>query len=147
MTSELTTIKMAYEEENMSPEEIAVDRDLDVGAIKAGLMQCSSKYRKDCGLEEETEDRLNFNDDELMRVNQIILDLALGAEDENLRLKAAMYVRDDKKGRRDVVQGVGGQNFNILFINEQMKKVRDMTDGIKRSILGDNQPQQKAINV
>ena len=127
----------------MSPEEIADDRGLDISAVKAGLMQCSSTYRKACGKEEEEEDVLNFTKDEQRRVRDVILDLALGADDEHLRAKMATYVRDDAKGRKDVVKQMAGQNFNILMINEQMKKVRAVTDGIKSSINGG----QKAINV
>lgn len=143
MTAELTSIRVAYEDEQMSPEEIAEDRGLDISAVKAGLMQCSSMYRKACGKEEEEEDVLNFSKDEQRRVRDVILDLALGADDEHLRAKMATYVRDDAKGRKDVVKQMAGQNFNILMINEQMKKVRAVTDGIKNSI-GSG---QRAINV
>lgn len=147
MSSELNTIRDAYEKENMSPEDIAVDRDLDLGAVKAALMQGSGKYRRACGHEEATADRLNFDDDQLARVNEVIIELALSAEDEHLRFKAATYIRDDKKGRKDVVKGMAGQNFNVLFINEQMKKVREVTNGIKQSVLGSIETERKAINV
>ena len=146
MTSELTAIRTAYEQEGMTPEQIADCQELDIVAVKAGLMQCSAKYRKDCGKEDEEEDRLNFNNDQLQRVNDIIVDLALGAEDEHLRFKAASYIRDDKKGRRDVVKGMAGNNFNVLFINQQLEKARLVTDSIKQRILGNGQ-QKEAINV
>jgi len=134
MNAEITSIKIAYEEEGMSPEDIASDRDLEVGAVKTALMQSSSQYRKACGREESESDGLNFGDDDLRRVNQVILDLALGAEDEHLRLKAAMYVRDDKKGRKEVVKGIAGQNFNILMINEQLRKGREVSDRIIKKL-------------
>jgi hypothetical protein len=135
MTAELQTIRVCYEEENMTPEEISEDRGLDLSAVKAGLMQCSSKYRKDCGKEDEQEDNLNFTKDEQQRIMDVIRDLALGADDENLRLKAAIYIRDDFKGRKDVVKGMAGQQFNILMINEQMRKVRAVTDSIKQKAI------------
>lgn len=146
MTSELTAIRTAYEQEGMTPEQIADCQELDIVAVKAGLMQCSSKYRKDCGKEDEVEDNLNFNNDQLQRVNEIIVDLALSAEDEHLRFKAASYIRDDKKGRRDIVKGMAGNNFNVLFINQQLEKARLVTDSIKQRILGNGQ-QKEAINV
>jgi hypothetical protein len=145
MHPELTALKAAFEQEAMSPEEIAEDRGLDVAAVKAGLMQCSSKYRKSCGHEEEEIDNLNFSNDELARVNSVIMDLALGAEDEHLRLKAAMYVRDDKKGRKDIVKGVAGQNFNILMINQKMAQVRAMSDKVKSAVLGNGQSSRTLI--
>lgn len=138
MTAELTTIKTAYEQENMTPEEIAEDRGLDLAAVKAGLMQVSANYRKACGKEELEEDTLNFSRDEQQRVKDALLDIGLGADDDHLRFKALVYIRDDAKGRKDVVKNIGGQNFNILMINEKMKQVREVADRIKG---------QRAINV
>lgn len=140
MNPELTVIKTAYEDEGMTPEQIAQDRDLDLAAVKSGLIQCSSKYRKDCGHEDEQKDELNFSDDELRRVNGVIMDLAMGAEDEHLRFKAASYIRDDKKGRKEIVKNVQGTNLNILFLNERFKQVREAANGLKNSI-------DKSINV
>lgn len=134
MTAELTSIKTAFEEEGMSPEEIADSQSLDIAAVKAGLMQCSSTYRKMCGKEDCAADTLNFDEDENRRIKEAIVELALGAQDESVRLKAAIYVRDDFKGRKDVVKGMAGQNFNILFVNEQLKKVRGIADGIRNAI-------------
>jgi len=122
----------------MSPEEISEDRGLDLAAVKAGLMQCSAAYRKACGKEEIEEDTLNFSRDEQQRVKDALLDIGLGADDDNLRFKALIYIRDDAKGRKDVVKSLNGNNFNILMINEKMKQVREVTDRIKG---------QKAINV
>ena len=146
MSCELVTIRTAYEDEAMSPEQIAESQDLDLAAVKAALMQCSPQYRKDCGREEETEDILNFSNDDLTRVNQVIVDIALGGEDEGIRLKAATYIRDDKKGRKEVVKAIGQNNFNILFINEQLKKVRGVADNIKGAVRNGSS-HQKAINV
>jgi hypothetical protein len=140
MTQELATIKTAYEQENMTPEEIAEDRSLDLAAVKAGLMQCSAMYRKACGKEEVEEDTLNFSRDEQQRVKDALLGIGLGADDDNLRFKALVYIRDDSKGRKDVVKQLGGQNFNILMINEKMKQIRDVTERIKNG-------GQKLVNV
>lgn len=146
MSAELRTIINAYEQEGMSPLEIAEDRDLDLTAVKTALMQGSSKYRKDCGKEEEEVDELNFSNEELRRANQVIVDLALGSEDDHLRLKAATYIRDDKKGRKEVTKALAGNNFNVLFINEQLKKVRSVTDEMKQSVLSGNSGKQ-LVNV
>jgi hypothetical protein len=145
VTTELSALRKAYEAEKMSPEEIAQDRALDLTAVKAGLMQCSAKYRKDCGKEDETVDELNFNNDDLRRVNKMILDLALGAEDEHLRAKMACYVRDDKKGRKEVIHNIQGSGMNLFFINEQMRKVREIGSVIKQGLLGNSE--RETINV
>jgi hypothetical protein len=134
MTAELTAIKTAYEQEEMSPEEISQVRELDLAAVKAALMQCSAKYRKACGKEDEAEDTLNFTRDEQQRIKDAILDIALGEEDPHLRFKALVYCRDDHKGRKDVVKATQGTNFNILMINEKMKQVRQMASSIPDNI-------------
>ena len=141
MTSVHQTIKTGYEINGMSPEEIAEDQKLDIAAVKSALMQSSSKYRKACGMEPEDVDDLNFTDDELRRVNQVIFETAIAAEtpdgniDFKTRLAAAMYVRDDKKGRKEAVKHVAGNTFNILSFNEQLQKARQMGEGFKRQLI------------
>lgn len=144
MNAVTTSIVNAYESEEMTPEEIAQVEELELPAVKATLMQYSSIYRKACGKEGEVEDDLNFTNDDLRRVNQVIMDLALGAEDDTLRFKAATFVRDDKKGRREVVKAMAGQNFNILMINERLRQVKDVTSRIK-SVVNKQVGEQKAI--
>jgi hypothetical protein len=134
MTAELASIKVAYEQEEMSPEEISQSRDLDLAAVKAALIQCSAKYRKDCGRESEEEDTLNFTKDEQQRIKDALLDLALGSDDPHLQFKALVYCRDDAKGRKDVIKSTSGQNFNILMINQRMKQVREMASSIPQNI-------------
>lgn len=128
-------IKSAYEQSEMSPEEIADDLKFDVVAVKAKLMQLSSKYRKACGAEPEDEDRLNFSNDQLQRINDEIFNLALGAENEKVRADMCKYVRDDKKGRKDVVRAVAGNTFNILNLNEVLRQARVGASEIKRKFI------------
>lgn len=114
----------------MTPEQIAEDLGFEVVAVKAKLMQVSSKYRKDCGKEEEEIDELNFSNDELINVNKVIYETALaattpdGSVDWNTRLKAATYIRDDKKGRKDVIKQVAGNQFNIFQLNDSIQRAR-----------------------
>jgi hypothetical protein len=121
MTSEMAQIKLSYEELNMTPQEIAMDRELEIEVVKAALMSCSSRYRKDCGMEAQEKDDLNFSDEQLRRVDERIFQIAIGSENEAIALKASMYIRDDKKGRRDIVKAMAGVTFNVLQFNEQMK--------------------------
>lgn len=146
MSSEVEQIVVAYETLKMSPEEIAIDRELEVVAVKAALMQGSSMYRKACGAEGEDENTLNFSNEQLQEVNKVIYDLAVGAEDEHLRFKAATYVRDDKKGRKDVVKQVQNQQFNILMFNEEMRKMRSGVAAVTQKFLGGSSG-GKVVNV
>src|ERR1017187_1533745 len=101
-------LKILYETEGLSPEEISSEEGFSLVAVKSKLMQISSKYRAACGRESETEDKLNFTNAELQEINQIIMDTARAAEtidgaiDWKTRLDAAKYVRDDKKGRKEI---------------------------------------------
>ena len=126
LTTEQETIKHCYEVLGASPEVIAEDRGLDVVAVKACLMGVSPKYRKDCGQEPIEEDKLNFSDEDLKDVNTIILDTAKFADDPHLRFKAATYVRDDKKGRKEVVKNVGNVTFNLLEFNSSLQKMKQV---------------------
>ena len=135
MTSEHTSIKMAYEEHGMMPDEIALDRGLELPAVKACLMQISAKYRRDCGKEPEGRDQLNFTEDDITNVNAAMLSLALGAESEKVRLAACEYIRDDFKGRRDRVAAIGNAPNNIFLINQQIAKVREVASAAKRKLL------------
>ena len=118
MTAVNRAILVAFEELGMTPEQIAQQEDVDIAAVKAILMQFSSMYRKEC----KQDDTLNFTDDELVRANQVIINLMQYSEDENLRFRAAQYVRNDKKGRLDVVQQMAGLNVNVLQFNDQMQR-------------------------
>jgi hypothetical protein len=125
MSGEAESIKVAYEQLQMTPDEIAEDRQLEVGSVKASLMATSSIYRKACGNEDEDEDNLNFSEQDLADVNAVILQIAKYAEDPNLKLKAAMYIRNDKKGRLEPVKQLANQSFNVLMFNESMQKIRE----------------------
>lgn len=142
MLSEHIQIKKCYEIEGMSPSEIAQDRELKIVAVKAALMHCSAKYRKDCGQEEEEEDTLNFSNDQMRQAIKVIFETSLSAEhsdgsiDYKTRLAAATYVRDDKKGRKEVVRAIANNNtFNILAFNEQISAARARVEDMKRKML------------
>jgi hypothetical protein len=131
-----TQIKTAYELHGMSPEEISEDQGLDLVAVKSKLMQVSSVFRKNCGLSSpDVDDGLNFTEDDLRRVNEVILTLALSAEDEHLRGKMATYVRDDKKGRKEVAKLMKGTTFNILSFNEMIHQARIGALDVKKQLM------------
>lgn len=133
-------LKQAYELNSMSPAQIAEDMGFEEIAVKAKLMQISAKYRKDCGHEQSEEDILNFSDDELHKVNRVILETALSAEtpdgsiDYKTRLAAATYIRDDKKGRKDIRQAIQHQQFNIFDINTSLQQMREGAQRVKAAL-------------
>jgi hypothetical protein len=135
-----TQLKKAFEEEHMTPEQIAEDQGLDLTAVKAKLMQISFLYRKSCMKEGEERSDLNFTDDQLAQVTQQMLHIALNAEtpdgtpDYRCMLDACKYVRDDKKGRKEVVKAVQNQTFNLLSFNQAIQQAREGAQKIKQMV-------------
>lgn len=116
MTASNQQIVSQYEELGMSAEEIAEQEDIDVTCVKATLMQCSSKYRKECTKVDDT----NFTDEQHRMATDVIAQIAAGQIDDtpvSTRLKAAMYLKDDKKGRLDAVKQMNGLNINVNHFN------------------------------
>lgn len=124
-------IKKAYESEGMTPEQIAEDLQFDVLAVKAKLMQISSVYRKACNHESlevvEDDPSLNFTDNQSRDFVNVIHELACDTTiSPDTRLRAAIYGRDDKKGRKEIVKAVQQTgNFNMFVFNEALQNARD----------------------
>lgn len=126
MQSAVLQIKTAYEVNGMTVEEICQDQNMEVTVVKAALMNCSTKYRKDCGQEDDSENGLNFSNQQLRDVNREIYNLAMSSEDEHVRVKLLTYIRDDKKGRKEVVRQLANNNtFNFLQLNESLAAARE----------------------
>jgi hypothetical protein len=139
MTSEHQAIIVAYEQEGMSVEEIASLRDLDPVAVKACLAQFCKKYREDCGLNKGIDTGDDFTEEDGRWAVRALVETGMSTDDEYLRTKIAMFVRDDKKGRREPAKQLQGQQFNILMLNEQLAKVRGIADSIKEKLLSSNE--------
>jgi hypothetical protein len=134
MTAEDTAIVRGYEVLDMTPAQIAEDRGLDEFAVKAKLLQLSTQFRRDARNEPQEQDDLNFSDDQLVEANRLIYETmqsavtAEGQVDHRLRSELARYIRDDKKGRKDVNKAVGGTNFNILQLNQTIVEARKLRE-------------------
>lgn len=141
MLNEVASIVESFETLDMSPSQIAEDRGMDIVAVKAALSQSSKKYRalvagsNQEGEAAEKDPTLDFDNDDLRTANEVIRHLAKHGEDEHLRLKAAMYIRDDKKGRKEVVKVVGSNQFNIFQFNEQLRAAREGAARLKEGFI------------
>jgi len=133
--AELESIRTGYETLGLSPEQIAEDRNLTVEAVKAALLNCSSKYRRAANVAPEEDTTLNFSNEQLSMVNEEIVRLALYAEDEGVRTKNCHYLRDDKKGRRELRTVLGGNTFNILAFNQTMQRAREGAERMKSQLI------------
>lgn len=127
MSAVLTQLKVAYEQEHMTLEEIAEDQKLDIIAVKSGLMQTSAQYRKDIGSETDASKALDFTEDQKAIVNAHLFKLATDAESEKVQAQVCQYLRDDFMGRKDVsrlLKGMGN-TFNIVNFNDAIKAARE----------------------
>ena len=142
----------SYEEAGMTPEEIAQVDGLEVGAVKAILFAHSRKYaervkgsaKADNLATDETVEDFKKADDELAL--QVIRRIAQFSEDDGTALKAAMYIRNDRKGRLNPQKAAGQlvQN-NILLLNE---KFAEAAAALASKVLPAKQLQnENAINV
>ena len=136
MSNDLLQLKTAYEDLGRTPEEIAQMLDWEVTAVKAGLMSVSVKYRKDCRSEPEDQAVLNFTEQQELDAMKVIHDLMMGSEDEHLQLKAAMYLRDDKRGRRDAQKALNGSGFQLSQFNIVMQQMREGASKVKELAMG-----------
>jgi hypothetical protein len=129
MTAAARQIVSAFETCGMSPDEIAEDQELEPLAVKACLMQFSPMYKNE--LKNAKEQEVEFSADDHVAAVDVIRNIAKYSEDERLQLKAATYIRDDKKGRLDAIKQLGGLNINVLQFNETMKKAIAATNRAK----------------
>jgi hypothetical protein len=131
-------IIVLFEDNGMSPEEIARIEELDVRAVKSLLFAKSGKYREMIGEQKEPNE---FTEDDNALALKVIKRIAEYSEDDNTALKAAQFIRNDKKGRLDNRTGLKGLNININVLNEHFAKAAEALVGIVKP-----QPQQKIID-
>lgn len=126
LTGANTQIIEAYETLGMTPEEIASDLDFDIVAVKATLMQFSSQYRSAL----KTAPDLDFSVDEQLAAKQTMVELMRNTEDEYLKARLAMKIRDDGKGRLDV-GSMNGLKINVVAFNMHLTQARAMKERAK----------------
>lgn len=135
-----TQIVSMYETMCMSVAEIAEDQNCCEAAVKIVLAQNSKKYRVECGFISDSIDDINnpnpaqnptsndnadgFNREDVTLANNIFREIARESDNDVLRLRAAEYIRDDYKGRKDIKGIVNGPQVNILVLNQRMEQAR-----------------------
>jgi hypothetical protein len=130
MTPGTTRVITLWEDCGMSVEQIAQDEGLEIGAIKASLLMFSAKYRA----ESKEKVELDFTDDELVVANRTLVQTMTNTDDENLKVRCARYIRQDKKGRLDK-QTFGKLNINVYQFNLDMQKARKALESAKEKVI------------
>lgn len=116
MTAANQQILSAFEA-GLTPEQIAESLSYEVAAVKAILMQHNASFRKDV-----KNDPTKITDDEAVQIKEALLSLALYSEDEHVKLKTLIYLRDDHRGRHDRVAVGPSLNIPVLVFNQQVQK-------------------------
>jgi len=137
MTNATDTQILAAYQQGRTPDEISEDLGFPLYAVKAKLMSLSSAYRKQCNGEPEEEDELNFTREEQLTIKRELFSLAMSTEDENLKGKLLLNMRDDGKGRKDIVKNTANSigTMNILqLVNGSIQQARQGANKMKELI-------------
>lgn len=118
MTNAALQLVQLYEVQNLTPDQIAELENLMPSAVKAVLYANSAKYRNDT----DTKKEVDFNDTDAELSLSVIRRVAQYSEDDGTALKAAMFIRQDKKGRLDAKVGMKRLNINVTVLNEHFAK-------------------------
>lgn len=129
MSGSTQQIVTLYEENNLTVEQVATafEDEFDLVAIRAVLSQFSPKYRAQ-NLEEGTldpkqESKIGFSEEDEKVALATIRTLAEYGEDEHTRGKMAIFIREDRQGRRDAVSKLGqGAGSNIFLLQQFISK-------------------------
>jgi hypothetical protein len=123
-----TQIVSLYESSDgkLSIEELheAFDGEIRPAAIKIALLQGSKLYRQ----KQKEQDELFTKDDRDLAVS-VFRQLAMGADADAVRLRAAQKIFDVSTGR-DVAQVAKSGTFNVTLISQHMMEAED---AIKRA--------------
>lgn len=143
MTAANQHIVTAYEELGLTPEEIAEADGFEVLAVKAILNQCSLKYRQ------ATKQKVDgdFTPDDEVLFRDVIRNTAAYGEDEGLRLRAAIYGREDQKGRRDIRKDLRAMNFSIGVLNQHLQQAMAAINNVRQKALKNSSPTEAVVDV
>lgn len=118
-------IVSAYENSNISVDQLAEVFDLEIGVVKMALNSGSRKFRQN--LKESTE---YFDKKDVDFARDAMVGL-LQCEIDAVRFRSAKYILDEKKGRNDVKE-LSHTNINVNLINVQMQRAIEAADRAKQ---------------
>lgn len=140
-----------YESEEMTPEEIAMDEDLEVEVVKAALLQGSTAYRRAMrGSEDSDKEEPFMTGEEFRQIKAAYKNIALNEEvDAGVRERALRNLINEHKGRNDVANLVkNGGNVNLIMLNESLLKARKAIEAARarRDIIIDASPAPQLVD-
>lgn len=122
MTAANIEIVEMFETLAMSPEQICENTGYEITAVKSVLLQSSKVYRKVAGTTTAKDEYIT--DDEVSEAHEVVKEVMRYAKNEGVKLKAALRLIDEKKGRLDKIDDLRGANINITVFNQQILAAR-----------------------
>jgi len=118
-----------YESCKLSLEAIVEETGYELTAIKAILVNHSQVYQETLRSKKTPG---VISDEELDEFTNVIKDVARYSEIDPCRLRAAIYLRDDKLGRLDAIHEGGNLTLNVLTLNAGLKKLKQLKQSQKQ---------------
>lgn len=123
-----------YDTLKLSVAEIAEVEGLEEGALRVILMANSPRYRSEHAAVNgeniaKDADFISADNDLALKV---IRRVAEYSEDDATALRAAMFIRNDKKGRLNPQKMLGGLNLNVKVLNQHFQQA---AEAISRKVL------------
>lgn len=125
-------IQVAYRELKLTPEQIASDFGYELAAVKLSLAKTcpeiveTKRVVPEFGMTAVKVEEPLFTGDHLKLARDTILNLAAESDVDAVKLKAAIFVINEAKGRNDVkalVDATAGSN--VALINDIMQRARE----------------------
>ncbi len=135
MTASNTEIVVAYDELGLSPDEIAIELNYELAAVKAILLANSKKYKKSVAASaarvSDSPHTDDISEEEFDQINAAYKNIALYSDNDTVREKALSKLRDEYRGRlpsqvNEQAKALQAVNVNILELNETMKQAKQL---------------------
>lgn len=122
----------AYEQCNMSPEDISLDLGYALEAVKLCLLQNSKKYKALVTTKDgDFANRELFDENDVALAKRTMKELCIASEVDSVRFKAAEFIINEKMGRNDV-KALQATGVSISQFNDMMQKARSAMEAAKR---------------
>lgn len=130
----------AYTKCNMTVEQIAEDLDYEVPAVKLALDQYCPAFQKE--VDAGNIEVFSKDDEELAK--EAIRSLVTESRIDSVKMRAAEFIINERKGRNDLAGSFRESKFNITIISETMSKARE---AMAKARVAANEKKQKQLTV
>lgn len=130
MTELEQDVLLMHDEHDLSVEEICAETGLELASVKTLLANKSKKFRGNV-----SNGKVSFSPEEKEDILGVLKNLALSSDNEAVRVRAAIYLHEEIKGRNEarVIKNAPPRiNINILAINDTIRKARETLEESKR---------------